>query len=102
MAFFGITALGPPNQFKSALINALGLNIFSDEEFKATFQRIDRDGSGFITADEVETLLFETYGFPPLEDEVGMFMEEFDTNKDGKISWEEFQAALGRLRDRVN
>ena len=31
-----------------------------------------------------------------------MFMEEFDTNRDGKISWEEFEAALNRLRDRVN
>ena len=37
MAFFGITALGPPNQFKSALINAVGINIFPDEEFKASF-----------------------------------------------------------------
>ena len=47
-------------------------------------------------------MLFDVYGFPPLEDEVAMFMEEFDTNKDGRISWEEFQAALNRLRDRVN
>ena len=102
MAFFGITALGPPNQFKSALVNALGLNVFSDEEFHATFKRIDADHSGFITRDEVEQLLFETYGFPPLEDEVNSLTEEFDANKDGKISWEEFQAALKRLRERVN
>ena len=47
-------------------------------------------------------MLFDVYGFPPLEDEVNMFMEEFDINHDGRISWEEFQAALGRLRDRVN
>jgi len=83
-------------------VNALGLNVFSDEEFKATFKRIDVDNSGFISRDEVEQLLFETYGFPPLEDEVTLFMEEFDSNQDGKISWEEFQAALNRLRDRVN
>ena len=80
MAFFGITALGPPNQFQSALVNALGINVFSEEEFKASFEKCDRDCSGFITADEVENLLFETYGFPPLEDEVRMFMEEFDSN----------------------
>ena len=47
-------------------------------------------------------MLFDVYGFPPLEDEVNMFMEEFDINQDGRISWEEFEAALGRLRDRVN
>ena len=102
MAFFGITALGPPNQFKSALVNALGINIFSDEEFKASFLRFDKDRSGYISQEEVEQMLFDVYGFPPLEDEVAMFMEEFDTNQDGRISWEEFQAALTRLRDRVN
>ena len=44
--------------------------MFSEEEFKGSFERIDKDKSGYITADEVEQLLFETYGFPPLEDEV--------------------------------
>lgn len=102
MAFFGITALGPPNQFKTALVNALGLNVFTDEEFQASFARLDRDRSGFIEAAEIEQMLFDTYGFPPLEDEVKLFMEEFDSNKDGRISWEEFQNALNRLRERVN
>ena len=90
MAFFGITALGPPNQFQSALVNALGINIFSEEEFQRSFNKVDKDHSGFITSDEVENLLFETYGFPPLEEEVKLFMDEFDTNNDGKVSWEEF------------
>jgi Ca2+-binding EF-hand superfamily protein len=102
MSFFGITALGPPNQFKSALVSALGINVFSEEEFKASFKRVDKDQSGYITADEVENFLFETYGFPPLEDEVSMFMKEFDTNQDGKVSWDEFSAALGRIKERVN
>ena len=48
----------------------IGLNIFSEEEFKASFEKVDKDRSGYITADEVENLLFETYGFPPLEEEV--------------------------------
>ncbi len=54
MSFFGITALGPPNQFKTALVNALGLNVFTDEEFRASFARLDRDQSGYIDAAEVE------------------------------------------------
>jgi G3E family GTPase len=29
-------------------------------------------------------------------------MEEFDTNHDGRISWEEFKAALERMKQRVN
>jgi hypothetical protein len=31
-----------------------------------------------------------------------VFMEEFDTNHDGRISWEEFKAALERMKQRVN
>jgi len=95
MSFFGITSLGPPNQFQSGLVNALGINVFTIEEFKASFNRVDKDHSGSITADEVENLLFDTYGFPPLEEEVQMFMSEFDTNKDGRVTWEEFSAVLG-------
>ena len=80
MAFFGITALGSPNTFQSNLVSALGIAVFSDEEFEAAFHKMDKDGSGAITPDEVEDLLTQTYGFPPLENEVEMFMEKFDLN----------------------
>jgi Ca2+-binding EF-hand superfamily protein len=32
----------------------IGINVFSDEEFKASFDKVDKDHSGFITPDEVE------------------------------------------------
>ena len=99
MSFFGITALGPPNIFKSSMINALGLNVYTDEEFEAAFKRVDKDSSGYITKDEVEELLYETYGYPALEEEVKMFMEDFDANHDGKVSLDEFKAALSRMRE---
>ena len=113
MAFFGITALGPPNIFKSSLVNALGkfililldnsnlfpgLNVYSEEEFVAAFKKVDRDNSGYITANEVEELLFETYGYPALEEEIKMFMDDFDQNCDGKVSLEEFCSTLKRLK----
>lgn len=101
MAFFGITALGPPNVFKSSLVNALGLQVYTDEEFMAAFKKVDRDNSGYITKNEVEELLYETYGYPALEQEVAMFMEDFDANHDGKVSYEEFKQALSRLRDQL-
>ena len=91
MAFFGITSLGPPNNFQASLTSALGLTVFSDAEFESAFLRMDKDGSGAITPDEVEDLLYETYGFPPLEEEVDMFMKEFDLNNDGKVTMEEFK-----------
>jgi hypothetical protein len=99
MAFFGITALGPPNVFKSSMINALGIQVYTDEEFEAAFKKVDKDQSGYITQNEVEELLYETYGYPALEEEVKMFMEDFDANHDGKVSLEEFKAALGRMRE---
>lgn len=57
MAFFGITALGSPNTFQSNLVSALGITVFSDEEFEEAFKKMDKDGSGGITEDEVEDLL---------------------------------------------
>merc|ERR1711981_1122714 len=96
---FGITALGPPNIFKSSLVNAMGLTVYTDEEFEAAFTKVDRDGSGFITPNEVEELLYETYGYPALEEEIKMFMDDFDANHDGKVSKEEFKAALSRMRE---
>ena len=101
MSFFGITALGPPNIFKSSLVNALGITVYTDEEFQAAFAKVDKDQSGFITSNEVEQLLYETYGYPALEDEVKMFMEDFDANHDGKVSYEEFVAALQRIREQL-
>lgn len=56
MSFFGITMLGPQNSFKTDLINAIGLTMFTEEEYKATFDRIDTDHSGYITVDEVNRL----------------------------------------------
>ena len=83
-------------------ITFTGLNVYSDEEFVAAFHRVDRDHSGFITANEVEELLFETYGYPALEEEIKMFMEEFDANRDGKVSLEEFTGCLQRMRDSLS
>ena len=53
MAFFGVTAFGPQNNFKTALVNAIGLTMFTEEEYKQAFDKIDIDHSGFITSDEV-------------------------------------------------
>ena len=83
------------------LLFIIGLTVYTDEEFEAAFKKVDRDGSGFITPNEVEELLYETYGYPALEDEIKMFMEDFDANHDGKVSLEEFKGALGRMREHL-
>ena len=75
--------------------------MYTDEEFEAAFHRVDKDGSGFITPNEVEELLYETYGYPALDEEVKMFMEIFDENKDNKISLEEFKQNLSEMREQL-
>ena len=97
MSFFGITALGPQNPFKSNLIDAIGLKVFTRDEFHEAFARIDKDRSGYIDITEVRDLLRETYGLEPLDIELEMFMQEFDENHDGKITWEEFERSLERI-----
>lgn len=94
MSYFGITALGAPNSFQAGLVSALGINIFSEEEFRAVFKRMDRNGDGSISVNEVEDMLHDVYGFPPLEEEVQMFMTRFDSNQDGRVTWEEFLSTL--------
>ena len=76
----------------------IGINIYSDEEFAAAFAKVDKDNSGFLTSNEVEDLLFETYGYPALEEEVKLFMDYFDSNHDGKISFDEFKTSLSNMR----
>lgn len=94
MSFFGITALGPPSSFQAGLVSALGINVFSVEDFETTFKRMDHQGSGAISIDEVEDLLHDTYGFPPLEEEVALFIQAFELNHEGLVTWEEFKTTL--------
>ena len=73
------------------------------EDYKEAFDDLDADGSGYIEADEVTDLLNTVYqgkvipGF-----EVDTFLKFFDSNKDGKISWEEFEQGLGRAMAEQN
>ena len=58
--------MGLDNPFEHQLVNAVAFKLFSEDEFAESFKRIDKDGSGYIEAKEVEILLKETYGFDPL------------------------------------
>jgi hypothetical protein len=95
MTHFGITALGPPCNFQSALTSALGCNVFSVEEFEMAFKRYDKAGCGSIATCEVEDLLHDTYGFPPLEEEVAMFTDKIDGDS---VSWDDFKAILEEMK----
>lgn len=83
-------------------------------DFRAKFDRYDVDRSGFIELPEFKTLL-EELGVPATDDRLAAYLDEFDTNSDGKISFPEFtrwwsrtdvqyvlKRDLGRPDDRPN
>jgi len=78
-----------------ALRSVLQLNTRSLKEYRAAFDRLDLDGSGFIEVAEVREMLSSVYNGDVPPHEVNTMMSLFDTDDDGKISWDEFAAALG-------
>lgn len=65
------------------------------EDYKDAFDRLDKDNSGFIESAEVRSLLDDIYDGEAPSFEVDAFVQFFDKNKDGKISWDEFEIGLG-------
>merc|ERR1719343_430527 len=67
------------------------------KDYKEAFDRVDTDGSGYIELSEIQDLFKEAYGgseenIPSYE--IKAFLEFFDTNEDGRVSWEEFERGL--------
>lgn len=59
-----------------------------DEHLYKAFQYFDKDNSGFITRDELETAM-KQYGMGD-EDTIREIISEVDTDNDGRINYEEF------------
>ena len=84
-------------EYVLALRSMLDIRARSSSEYRAAFERADKDGSGYLETSEVEALLREVVydGAAPPSFEVRSFLDFFDANRDGRISWREFAAALG-------
>ncbi|KAI3466571.1 hypothetical protein Pfo_023234 [Paulownia fortunei] len=63
-----------------------------DEHLFSAFQFFDKDSSGYITRDELETAMKE-YGMGD-EATIKEIISEVDTDNDGKINYEEFCAMM--------
>lgn len=64
-------------------------------DYKAAFTRLDNDNSGYIESTEVAKLLNDVYDGKTPDFEIQTFIKFFDQDKDGKISWDEFERGLG-------
>jgi hypothetical protein len=69
----------------------------SADDYRKAFDRVDQNGSGYIEGGEVEQLLRDVYGDDVPTVEVDAFLQLFDTDGDGRISFDEFTATLGAL-----
>jgi len=58
------------------------------------FAKFDADGDGFLNEDEVEHLLQFQLGRSLTGTELSDYFAELDTNKDGKVSLDEYVASL--------
>ncbi len=72
------------------------------KDYKKAFEKLDEDNSGYIEVEEIYNLLREVYGeeeggIPQFE--VDTFLQFFDSNQDGRISWDEFERGLGVVAD---
>lgn len=84
------------DSFKDLLMNSSMYNGLKDEvktdfllELYQTFKRFDQDGDGRISASELANVL-SSCGSAPSSEEVKMMIDNFDTDKDGCLDFDEF------------
>ena len=97
--FFGLTALGPTSTFKQGTMLAMGVSEFSDAEWEEGFTKFDKDKSNFLDPNELYNLLYHVYHGPPPKFASQGFISRFDTNRDGKISKDEFMNAMKAIKE---
>ncbi|CAK94890.1 unnamed protein product (macronuclear) [Paramecium tetraurelia] len=75
------------------------------EVARRIFKFVDKDGSGFLTEEEVPELLKETYkhmgmnDYQPTKEDVTIWIQMTDTDGDGKVTLEDYeQLVLDSLR----
>lgn len=93
------------------LFSTLQLRDFTEDEIHAAFDSADYNHSEYLERSEVQHVIRRmkhgracgsTMSLEDAEWKTNTIMDQFDTNKDGKISWEEFHAgilALAQSRD---
>ena len=64
------------------------------QEYKEAFDKLDADRSGYIEASEIKDLMDDAYDGKTPSFEIDAFLDFFDEDKDGKVSWDEFQKGL--------
>ena len=69
------------------------------EDYRAAFDRLDVDNSGYIESSEIKNMLDNVYDGNAPEYEIQAFLQFFDENNDGRISWDEFERGFAAAMD---
>ncbi len=69
--------------------------LLSKENLKKAFQLFDKDGSGYVSPEEVKAILGMGKKFS--EKVWEQIVEQVDKNKDGQISFEEFEQMMNKF-----
>ena len=70
-------------------------NLLTNEKLQAAFRMFDKDGSGFISSEEIKEIL--GFGKTLSEEAVNEVIKQVDANGDGEISFDEFSAMMKKL-----
>merc|ERR1719474_153202 len=81
-------------EFLSMMERKMSQNEESDE-LREVFKAFDIDGNGFISASELSHVMTKL-GEKLTDEEINEMIQEADTNKAGKVSYEEFVAIFKR------
>jgi len=79
------------------IIGALKRTIVTKEElsiYRGDFDKIDTNGNGYLSPDEVGAMLKLQLERDPTEVETKAFIQSFDRNSDGMVSWDEYMDKL--------
>jgi len=72
-----------------------------NEIAKAAFESVDTDGSGFIEEAELKVVMSSVardIGMPePSDSDVSEVLRELDTNRDGRVSQDEFKVLIRQV-----
>ena len=82
------------SEFVVATMNEKAL--FSEKKLKAAFKMFDKDGSGFISKDEIKDSLANFRNIS--ESELDDIIKQVDDNEDGEISFDEFKIIMTSLQ----
>lgn len=68
----------------------------TDDKYIQFFKETDKDGSGYLTVEEL-TAMLRRLGYKTSDDQIEKMFQSFDASGDNKVSLDEYLQAMGRV-----